>query len=126
MEYTIITSGILIAVALILLFAIKGDNWYHTIGRLLMVLLLVSAILLLAKSTLDNKTRCFPVVNESIDLNSSNTIYTYDKFCYDEANTTADTFYDFTFTLLKIGLFMLLIIGFYILFMGIKRKAGLK
>lgn len=109
-----------------MLFKMKGQDWLSKVTKVFLMFCIIGLILLLAKGTLDNKTRCFPVVNESNDINASYTQYTYNKYCYDETPTTPDMVYKYTFWGFIIFAGGLIILGFWWLFGAFKRLAGLK
>jgi len=83
MEYIIYATGIM--AFLIIYIAFKLSNTPEDrVFRFFLILLVMGLFFLMAKGTLDNQTRCFPVINQTIEKNSTNTELTYMRFCYDE------------------------------------------
>lgn len=87
MEYIIYATGIMIFFLLYIAFKIS-DSPYDKILRMFLILLVAGLFIILAKGVIDNSERCFPVVNESIDVSSTTTHFVYTKYCYEESHNT--------------------------------------
>ena len=74
---------------LLLYIAFKLSNEpVDKILKFFLILLVAGLFLLMAKGTLDNRERCFPVVNSSTAVTSTVTQFQYVKYCYDETPAT--------------------------------------
>jgi len=87
MDYIIYATGILAFLLIYVAFKLSNTP-EDKILKFFLILLVAGLFVLLAKGTLDNRERCFPVVNLTNDLNENSTQFFYKKYCYTETPQT--------------------------------------
>lgn len=83
------------AVCALFLFMMSRLTEQHLVLQLLVMIFVLSAIMLIPKAAMDAQTVCEAVVNTST-TSGSTTAYTYQDFCYDRPEGTAESFLQLT------------------------------